>query len=275
MIITKNTFYTIYFLLIAYGVGLIHAYEAEPLISSTVASGNEINLDEIENTHFAVISIPKSGTHLLLKLLSILTNTKQLITTYKTWYQLDERTMHNFLTKPFLLKAHIIHINENIMQINKSNIKTCFLYRDPRAQIVSSAFFIVKELPVFAKFDLNVIIDKLITEIDHFYHLFLPWQFEPYIYTTTFEKLIGENGGGSQDAQLQEIIAIANHVGVQIDLQQALDISKQLFGGTPTFREGQIDSWKKYFLERHKEAFKNGPGQKLLELLGYEKDKNW
>ena len=183
--------------------------------------------------------------------------------------------MNSFLTEPFLLKAHIIHINENIMQINKSNIKACFIYRDPRDQIVSSALFLTKELPVLAKFDINIIIDKLITEIGKLYHLFLPWQFEPYIYTTTFEKLIGENGGGSRDAQVREIIAIANHIGIQIDLEQALDLSEQLFGGTATFREGQIGSWKTHFLERHKTAFKEGPGQQLLELLGYEKDTNW
>ncbi len=111
-------------------------------------------------------------------------------------------------------------------------------------------------------------------DISSFYNLFLPWQLVPNIYTTTFEKLVGPQGGGTLEEQLNEIIAIANHMGTKMDQTQALEISNNLFGESITFREGKIGSWKKYFLERHKDAFKKVAGQLLIDL-GYEKNLNW
>jgi len=73
---------------------------------------------------------------------------------------------------------------------------------------------------------------------------------------------------------LNEIIAIARHLGQQINRQEAMCIADQLFGGTATFHEGKIGSWKKYFKERHKIAFKKIAGQLLIDL-GYEKDFDW
>jgi len=115
-----------------------------------------------------------------------------------------------------------------------------------------------------------------LTLISSFYFLYLDWRFEAYIYTTTFEKLVGQRGGGDNEVQLQEIINIANHIGQKIDENEAMLIVSKLYGGTATFNEGKIGSWKKYFLPRHKVAFKNIPGaNEILVELGYEKDFDW
>ncbi|MGK2873373.1 MAG: sulfotransferase domain-containing protein [Alphaproteobacteria bacterium] len=56
-----------------------------------------------------------------------------------------------------------------------------------------------------------------------------------------FEDLVGAKGGGSDESQLEAITQIANFIDAQgVDIQQ---IQQSLFGGTHTFRGGQIDRW--------------------------------
>lgn len=250
--IRKNIFYTIFFLINYCAIFFIHA------------------------DHLAVFSIPKSGTHLLLLLIQRLSGIKKYIVP-SDYCMLDDTIMNIFLKTPVILQAHAEYSDVNIKIMNENNIKIFFIYRDPRDQIISAAFWIKKRAPVvLAQFDLNVLIDGLIENITSFYDLYLPWQFESNVYTTTFEKLVGEQGGGNLEDQLQEIIAIAHHMGMHIDRQKAVDIAHEIFGGTVTFREGKTGPWKKYFLERHKIAFKKVPGaNELLIRLGYEVDENW
>lgn len=247
--------------------------------------------------HYAVISIPKCGTHLLLKTLQFLSGMKKEIDVAPPgWTILDDNTIKSFLNQSALLKTHAIHIDANITRLNNNNFKTFFIYRDPRDQIVSAAFWIKKttrEWPSHSRWSISAIIDKLIVDsgsvwsvifkpvtlwqnkdITSFYNLYMPWRFEPYIYTTTFEKLVGPKGGGNKDVQIREIIAIAHHMGKRVSIHEATGIADKLFGPSVTFREGKIGSWKKYFSENQKAAFKKVAGQLLIDL-GYEKNLNW
>ena len=96
------------------------------------------------------------------------------------------------------------------------------------------------------------------------------------VHVIRFEDLIGQAGGGSKEKQVYEIQKIAQHLDINLSIEQATDIAYRLFGGTFTFREGQIGSWKKYFTPEIKQVFKNTPGGlDLLIQLGYEKDNNW
>ena len=97
----------------------------------------------------------------------------------------------------------------------------------------------------------------------------MPWLHDPMIYTTTFEKLVGPDGGGTKEEQLSEVQNIANHIGVKISLEEAVQVANSLFGDTGTFREGKIGSWKKHFTEEHIKIFKEQTGD-LLYKLGYE-----
>lgn len=246
--------------------------------------------------HFAIISIPKSGTFLLVKTVKLLSGIKTHIDP-KGWDLITPEAMNVFLKKPILLRTHAIHLDQNITQLNNKSIKTVFIYRDPRDQIVSAAYFIKKPVsgwPIHSKWSISELIDELIIGggliwktifsaketwhnlqgITEYYNLYLPWQFEPNVYTTTFEKLVGPQGGGTKEEQLHEIRAISKHMGEEITLEKAEIIAKNLFGNTQTFREGKIGSWKKHFSEQQKEAFKKIAGQLLIDL-GYEKDLNW
>lgn len=265
--------------------------------------------NSIEYIHIAGIFIPKAGSNLLLKTLRLIEGTMRLIdgtpikfiTQPPRLWLIDDNSMNDFFSYPRFLTTHAIYIDENINHLSNNTIKTVFIYRDPRDQIVSTAFM-VKKLPkvwpLHSQWELSSIIDELIVGggtiwtavfesnepwinlrgIGDFYALYLPWRLHPFVYTTTFEKLVGPLGGGNEVDQINEVIAIAKHMCININQEQAHIIARKIYGGTITFREGQIGSWKKYFLERHIIAFKtahNGAGQKLLELLGYEINNAW
>jgi len=100
------------------------------------------------------------------------------------------------------------------------------------------------------------------------------WDESPICYLTRFEDLIGERGGGSAGKQRKEILLIAEHIGISLSNQKVLDIMEKMFGGSHTFRKGQIGDWKEAFKEEHKEACKAIAGDLLIEL-GYEKNMEW
>lgn len=181
------------------------------------------------------------------------------------------------------------------------------MIRDPRDMVVSFAFMVyqsrtadithVTEKTQSAELE-NVILDLVTGNQKHylpwaveiqqvypllweiglykFYKLYMPFFYSSDFLVVRFEDLIGERGGGSSQKQLDSIKKIGRHMRVPISDQEIKSIIEKLFGGTWTFREGQIGSWKKYFTPRIKEAFKNRP--ELLQLLislGYEKDFSW
>ena len=237
-----------------------------------------------------LISVPKCGTNLVKKLILMLRKDKKYIEP-KTVYLLDDDIMHTFMTSDVLIVSHVLYCPHNISFLLDKNIKIIFMYRDPRDQIVSTAFWLQKNAlswPLYGRRPLEEIIDELIVGggpiwqsvfheqepwnslhgIQSFYDLFLPWRFHPNVYTTTFEKLVGPKGGGTKEEQLYEIQAIAHHLGIEISRKEAERFTKRLFGGTETFREGKIGSWKNHFLERHKLVFRK-IALPLLKTLGY------
>ncbi len=92
----------------------------------------------------ALISIPKCGTHFLLKAVRLITGNKRPEIFPKGWRMLDDALMKSLINDPVLLRAHAFWIDINIEKIKNSDIKTIFIYRDPRDQIVSSALWIKK-----------------------------------------------------------------------------------------------------------------------------------
>ena len=193
---------------------------------------------------------------------------------------------------------HWPHTPKSEAAFNKYGKANFFTIRDPRDQLISMVFMVHKskdgrEVPIE---------DALIDLIDGkqrlyipwavefqtahplmwekgvvgFYKLYMPWMKAPKFHTVKFENLVGPQGGGTKNSQLREIQMVARHLGIEISRVQAENISQQLFGGTTTFREGQIGTWKRYFTPKVKKIFKNTPGAcQLLIDLGYEKNSNW
>ncbi len=240
-------------------------------------------------------SAPKSGTHLIAKLIMLLTG-REFDANPDNFLIIDPYQAKNFPRTKFFL-THAIASLSNISCISKGLFRGIFIIRDPRDQMVSFAHYIQKNgesWPELSRIPFDELLILLITDlscirnyglwameeiskyhgIDTFIRDYLNWKNRRFIYTTYFEKLVGPHGGGSIQDQLTEIINIANHIKIRLSLSEAQEIADSLFGGSGTFHEGKIGSWKKYFNEEHKKAFKEIAGQCLIDL-GYEKDFDW
>ena len=138
----------------------------------------------------------------------------------------------------------------------------------PHDQIMTSIIGIPERVSQYITY-----LPKLM-DIDTNIRAFLPWSQYPHAYVTSFEKLIGPQGGGTLSEQYQELTNITKHLGVNCTNEQIRALATNVFGSTATFRKGIIGDWRNHFTEAHKRAFKNIAGQLLIDL-GYEKNLDW
>ncbi|MCP4362222.1 MAG: sulfotransferase domain-containing protein [Chloroflexi bacterium] len=170
-------------------------------------------------------------------------------------------------------------------------IKAIAIIRDPRDVVVSHARYIVQTPPHFLhNFYQTLSTDEqLMTSITglHNGHGFpqlqsiaerfagiLEWRAQDFVCFCSFEKLVGERGGGSEVEQRVEITKVLQHLELDSSPQTARAIAQNLFGGTQTFRKGQIGSWKQHFTPAHKAAFKRLMDPIPIET-GYVQDSDW
>lgn len=245
------------------------------------------------NAHDQIIqiSIPKAGTHLLAKCISALTgrtdveNKKNQPFNSTMFFLASPADLDQFCSLPSdqFLKSHLYYSQYVQSFFSQRNVKQFFIYRDPRDQAVSLAFYWENLI----KRPFNMLLFDIITHGNSFnnqilqakgvaqlYEKYLPWLNAPDVLSIQFEDLVGPRGGGSAHMQLITIKKIAHHLNLDLSKQELIEKANTLFGGTGTFREGKIGSWKKHFKKKHIEAFKKHAGD-LLITLGYEKDMNW
>ncbi|MFB5615351.1 MAG: hypothetical protein ACE5RI_09745 [Candidatus Nitrosomaritimum yanchengensis] len=245
-----------------------------------------------------LISVPKCGTHLAIACIKAITGFSFSFSKHsgRSWISFESED----LKAPFLAR-HAIYSPEHDQLIKQHKSIGILILRDPRDQCISWYAFLANQNPdIWPGLPLNNFKDFISTwiqdtstlyssktsmgwydkkilsfkGIDDLYYKYLPWMHNTSFYTTTFEKLVGPQGGGSHELQVQEIINIAEHLGYSITEERAIQITQTLFGDGITFRKGQIGAWKKHFMPEHKEIFKQVAGQLLIDL-GYEKDLNW
>lgn len=278
-----------------------------------LSSSNQLLCSHNTKT-IVTISIPKCGTHLLGKLLELLTGKKK-----KFDFVLPSYESLISMGRTEIFQTHIKYMDEYREFFNKENLIKFFVYRDPRDFLISLYFWtqrgitellnspdamkIINENPNgimglinYLKYK-NLSKEQLIFEFIHhgtyfydylspyyphyltegiadFYKAYLPWISSKGFYVVKFENLVGSQGGGSLQLQLAEIKNIAKHIGINLTDKQTQDLANKLFGGTATFREGKIGAWKEHFTKEHKLAFKKSAANLLINL-GYEKDMNW
>ena len=235
-----------------------------------------------------LISIPKTGTHLLEKTIINVSDkinwsyyNADILNISPTLYDISLNNLDASLNldKNHFLYGHLNYKESYEKILLDKKIIIFFNIRDPRDQAVSHAYW-QKDLPesfphaITMKFN-NVLTD-LIKDIDNYYNFWLSWMNYPYALTVRFEDLVGSKGGGDDAQQLATVKAIAKHVSVELSEQRAQEIAANLFGDNTrfTFRKGQIGAWKHEFTQEHKELFKQYGGELLIKL-GYEKDLNW
>lgn len=232
-----------------------------------------------------VVSIPKSGSHLMQNLLLELAKMSQVGGNFSiVQSEIDKMTHDKFYIthRPYAEREHSLLISNNFT-------RGILMVRDPRDHILSLADW-VKKYPNFwpwgYKFEKDELILHLINKhsaalfgspantipqnVRFSHDLYLKWSKvqQPAFYLATFEKLVGPKGGGSKPEQIKEIINIARHIGITVSVRQAMQIGDKIFGNSATFRNGKIGAWRKEFKPHHIKAMKEACGS-LIEEMGY------
>ncbi|MDR3646391.1 MAG: sulfotransferase domain-containing protein [Candidatus Babeliales bacterium] len=226
-------------------------------------------------------SIPKAGTHLIGKCLSLLTGKEQKnnMDGFEGGGRAYFDKIHAFQDK-LIFHKHLVCNEHALNFVKEGNFITFFTLRDPRDQLVSLAYWMKKYPKAFAEtssLGINQLITYLVNKKGHFiyyYDAYIGWIKQPDVCTIKFEDLVGPQGGGTSKKQIAEISKIARHLNLKITNADVIRVVNNLWGKTGTFRSGKIGSWKTNFTQKQKNTFKKNFGQLLIDL-GYEKDLNW
>ena len=104
----------------------------------------------------------------------------------------------------------------------------------------------------------NRFIDSFATVMDRTYG----WLTNPeHVLVVKFEDLVGKQGGGSSEDQIDSIKRICRWLGRDDGLTNS--VAENLFGGTRTFRKGQMRSWENEMPEYLQEIFNERIGKRL------------
>ena len=170
--------------------------------------------------------------------------------------------LQKYLSKPKGYVTGHAQYSYNLSYILKSeNYKTIQIFRHPAAVLNSWANYIVQ--PVYYWQDVRKKMEKL-----HFQErlsflamggildgIIYPgmleillraegWLKDQDTLVVRFEDLVGYQGGGNDDIQRSTIVSILNFLGIEKKDDEIKEIQSFLFGGTLTFREGQINAWQ-------------------------------
>lgn len=94
-----------------------------------------------------------------------------------------------------------------------------------------------------------------------------------HIHLVRFEDLVGSQGGGDDVLQRRAIEAILEFLEIDLEASQIDRVQANLFGGTHTFRSGQINLWRSKISQQLQHELLNvfeAKGMKrYLDYLGY------
>lgn len=242
---------------------------------------------EVDEPSVLIITVPKAGTHLLHKIMTNLFS-KKVVTMYFP--------ARNGNVRPFTPGRQpsvvLTHLMSDLTWVNNpgfANFRKVLLVRDPRDVVVSFYYHLTKRngWPLRLSFtrdklwnmgSLEEKVNLMLaspenTPIDGI-HSSLMLLHDPNVLVVRFEDLVGAQGGGSDEVQWMTLMNLASFIGRPKTLEEIKEVSPRLFGGTWTFRKGQIGEWKNFFTPGHLETLKALIGHEVIEL-GYATDYNW
>lgn len=233
---------------------------------------------------FCVLSWAKCGTHLLTNIISEITSKPQ-IGIVSFCDQEDMELIENAKKINAFIYTHKFS-DWQFKELIEKKYKFLFIYRDPRDQIISVIHWLkyVGEKDRFYPIqihDVETQIEELITGKIYgysFYEFNVPFrqvlQLGNHVCIIKFEDLIGPNGGGNLEKQIDTILKIADFLHIPLTYEKAKEIGEKSWGKSETFRKGLIGQWKEFFTPRHIQLYKEKYGNILIEL-DYEKNLNW
>lgn len=246
-------------------------------------------------------SVPKSGTNLLTRCLSLFPTLRP------SFKHVTMNSNRRDSTEELERKAartkrgqytsgHVFYNADNAAIVEEHDLEMPLIVRDPRDVVTSHFHYVSEKHPEHRLHDHYVSLpdddarlmasirgvdgahtddgDRL-ESIGEWMDAFLSWQEKPYVTVVRFEDLIGPNGGGSRDRQMETVRQLADHLEVTLSDDEVEYISQNVFStSASTFRKGLIGDWKNHFTPEHVEAFKDEAGDWLVEM-GYEDDADW
>ena len=246
-------------------------------------------------------SFPKSGTHLLAQIIDGLPNRANygaFLGSETSSFQLRERTAENtcrFINRFVpgeVIRGHLYFEPRYADELATRNTVNYFVYRDPRAVVVSEAHYL-REMnrwhrlaPYFRR--ANSIDDAIalsITGLDppppgvvypnitarfSRYH---GWLKHKDCLAIRYEDLVSD----SRAAVIQQMAELyARHIGSNIDIDACVRAMTAAIAPqkSHTFRSGKKSGWRKEFTPELRRLFDQVAGDLLIEL-GYERDHSW
>lgn len=251
---------------------------------------------------FIFLSFPKSGSCMMRKLLTMMSD------------DLGYEKAGKYFREHFYCDRYPpFGINQAVVYFSNS-LPTLVMVRDFRDILVSLSFWFDKRVEKGSSMNLEfrsvpqhvqqewlqlTLSEKMTAfllanfhpEVPHFGDVFLR-EYEnmqyflsrlksPYI--IKFENLVGPHGGGTREAQEEEVSKVAEMLSISLSADELAYLCDNLYGlrnqdqgadYSHTFRRGQIGTWKERFTEEHIQLFKEHYNEALLEL-GYETTENW
>jgi hypothetical protein len=249
------------------------------------------------------LSFPKSGTNLLIQVLSAFTRvgpfTDRSFDVFATFAAASGQRAGPVEALGFLrslrpgdiASAHFFAWPEVVAEVCSPRYVPFFISRDPRDVVVSHVFYVTEKAKahvhhayysqVLTNFD-----DRLKTSI-----LGLPkaevefpdigQRFEPYLGWIGREEVLALRFEDFIHQRRSTLVCVVDHflprVGpLKMSRTEILSELEQNIvpERSRTFRSGKTGEWRKYFNEEHKRLFKEVAGE-LLIRLGYEQDYEW
>lgn len=244
---------------------------------------------------------PKSGSHLLLQVLSGFTRimpyrfveAEPIRTIQKDGGRrmadailADLRAIPNGVIGWGYLEA----TPENVSFLTKDGRVNYFIYRDPRDMLVSQVYYATdmqeehgmhayyNSLPDFGE-RLKVAITgidrdglKMVSVRERYEGVFR-WLEQPSVLCLRFENLVNK-----QETTLSAMLDHLEKTGYRLPTPRATALSVLIDAIQPkrsrTFRSGRTGGWREHFSDTHRQLFKDVAGD-LVVRLGYEKNNDW
>jgi hypothetical protein len=245
---------------------------------------NVVVVAPITDWHFSqkplfLVSIPKSGTHLLYELVKALGYHEGVeapeFPLGQTWYCVEYTNSHTVARDFFVDKIRRSPFGNRHHSFMHS--PALFMYRHPLDILISEANYYHQDGKTafsgwFDGADFDERVSRLLNDNWLMGSLreriggFLPWLNIPNVIPLSFEELIGAAGGGNDVDQLHLIWSIQLKLQAPGDPQE---ISSHIFNpDSATFRSGQIGGYKKYLPENMASDFvvRN---EDILTKMGY------
>lgn len=238
------------------------------------------------------VSVPKTGTHLL----------ERAVCLHPAFYRRVMRTLHGATPDKYggmdrildttrsgqVLVAHMAPKAPLLEGLKRNQFKSIFITRDPRAMMLSMIDFILdrprdRHYELFRsapnlKERIRIALlgneEQQLRSLQSIYQKYAGW-LDSDALIIRFEALVGQQGGGSQNAQQETVQKVFQHLEFELSDAELEEIANKAFYRiSPTFREGKSEGWRKHFDAESIDLFKEHANDTLVQY-GYEVDDNW